>query len=198
MKIKHGTVSEQGLVFWSYDSDGRERWFDPARYLFMKNRAAESQFRRYHQNPEVWRAKSRAGATKIGPKQRAETYKRWSSANKDKIRDRRLKRTYGISSVDYDRMLEAQGGKCAICGTDKGAVRKKTGSGYALYVDHCHATGVVRGLLCSNCNVAIGKLKDDPSLLTKAAEYVSAHKGSQNNYTAPAQMGEMQTQGVTQ
>lgn len=83
-----------------------------------------------------------------------------------KSKDDKLKRTYGISYQEYLTMLEAQGGCCAICGTDDTGKRK------AFAVDHCHETGNVRGLLCSNCNTGIGNLRDDIGLLERAIEYL--------------------------
>ena len=65
---------------------------------------------------------------------------------------------------DYDRMLEEQDGGCHICG--------KKPEGRALDIDHDHATGKVRGLLCSNHNRALGLLGDDISLMLKSVEYL--------------------------
>ncbi len=65
---------------------------------------------------------------------------------------------------DYDRMLEEQDGGCHICG--------KKPEGRALDIDHDHATGKVRGLLCSNHNRALGLLGDDVSLMLKSVEYL--------------------------
>lgn len=81
-----------------------------------------------------------------------------------------LKRTYGITYDDYQRMLEDQGYVCAICG-EEGFVMKSTHK-LKLVVDHCHTTGRVRGLLCHNCNRALGLLKDAPERLLKAVEYL--------------------------
>ena len=78
-----------------------------------------------------------------------------------------LKQKFGITPADYDAMLKAQGGTCAICGTlDPGR-----GSPY-FHVDHCHATNVVRGLLCNSCNIALGHFKDDVQRLAAAIEYL--------------------------
>lgn len=74
-------------------------------------------------------------------------------------------KTYGITLQEYETLLEAQGGVCAICG-------KECVTFENLAVDHDHATGAVRGLLCNNCNHGIGKFKDDPALLKAAADYV--------------------------
>ncbi len=77
-----------------------------------------------------------------------------------------LKRTFGISIHDYDEMFERQNGKCAICGSDKG------GMGRSLAVDHCHATGKVRGLLCQQCNKGLGHFRDSTVLLESAIKYL--------------------------
>lgn len=82
----------------------------------------------------------------------------WRNAN--------LKAKYGITAAQYDQMLEAQGHGCAICG------RRECKSGKALAVDHSHVTGKVRGLLCGDCNKALGLLADSPELLKRAARYL--------------------------
>ena len=85
-----------------------------------------------------------------------------------KIRSQRIKRLYGITLDDYNRMLKIQNNRCAICnGTATGNRRWKN-----LSVDHCHATGKVRGLLCHDCNTGIGKMKDDVEILDKAIAYL--------------------------
>jgi hypothetical protein len=82
-------------------------------------------------------------------------------------RNHLLKNKYGITSDDYDRMLEEQGGRCAICGTDK-----PQGMHRRLNVDHDHKTGVVRGLVCYECNVGLGKFRDDTDVLRNAIRYL--------------------------
>lgn len=71
----------------------------------------------------------------------------------------------------YDAMLAAQGGVCAICGRPE-TRPAPNGQPSRLHVDHNHSTGLVRGLLCNNCNQAIGKMGDDPDRLITAAEYL--------------------------
>jgi hypothetical protein len=78
----------------------------------------------------------------------------------------KLKRIYGISYSEYLTMLEAQNGCCAICGTNDTGKRK------AFAVDHNHTTGKVRGLLCGNCNLGIGNLKEDEGIMLRAMEYL--------------------------
>lgn len=66
----------------------------------------------------------------------------------------------------YDILLEQQDGCCAVCGIHISEIDR------SFDIDHCHKTKIVRGLLCNNCNVAIGRLKDSPELCYKAAEYL--------------------------
>lgn len=76
-------------------------------------------------------------------------------------RDNWFKRKYGISLDDYTQLLLAQGGGCALCG--------KTNK---LNLDHSHLSGVVRGILCSTCNMAIGNLGDSAEGLNRALQYL--------------------------
>lgn len=93
--------------------------------------------------------------------------KRRYQAVKVETRERHLVRKYGVTLADYDAMLERQGGKCAICQTTPETQR------YAVFhVDHCHATGVVRGLLCRGCNNVLGVINDDPEALARAIAYL--------------------------
>ena len=104
----------------------------------------------------------------------------WASLNPDKMREAvkrfsakggaragRLRSRYGLSHEHYDAMLAAQHMGCAICGAEQ------PGGRYAnFHVDHCHHTGKVRGLLCTNCNRGLGYFKDDSDRLVLAASYV--------------------------
>ena len=74
---------------------------------------------------------------------------------------------YGIELVDYERLANAQGGVCAICGVEIPLVWGAGGS-----VDHDHDTGDVRGILCSNCNAGLGMFGDDPEIIRSAAMYL--------------------------
>ncbi len=84
--------------------------------------------------------------------------------NPNRQKHNALKRKYGISYEDYLAMVLARKGLCEICGIEK-----------KLYVDHCHKTSKIRGLLCLNCNAGIGNLRDSISLLEKALNYLQKH-----------------------
>lgn len=73
---------------------------------------------------------------------------------------------YGIDLASYIKLKKRANGHCEICGIKS----------IKLGIDHCHSTGEVRGMLCFNCNTAIGKMGDDPSRLRKAAAYLKRHQ----------------------
>lgn len=89
------------------------------------------------------------------------------------VRNATLKKKYGITADEYDRMFSAQGNSCAICG------RSEHGGNGAFHVDHDHKTGKIRAILCQGCNTSLGHMNEDPSLLRKAATYLEEH-GHQN------------------
>jgi hypothetical protein len=74
---------------------------------------------------------------------------------------------YGITLEEYNRLLESQGGGCAICGR-----KVNIDSKFSLHVDHDHDTGKIRGILCSSCNLGIGKFDHDCSRLKNAIKYL--------------------------
>jgi len=88
----------------------------------------------------------------------------------DSVSDRYYQRTYGISLDEYNRLLEEQNHQCAIC-KQSGFVMKEEHKA-KLMVDHCHQSGRVRGLLCHNCNRALGLLQDSRQNLLNAVEYL--------------------------
>jgi cell fate (sporulation/competence/biofilm development) regulator YlbF (YheA/YmcA/DUF963 family) len=105
--------------------------------------------------------------------------KAYRQTEKYKINQRRytLKRCFGITVYEYEEMYKSQNGKCNICGKEETSYDKKQGVLRRLSVDHDHKTGKVRGLLCSNCNLAIGKMNEDISILKSAIEYLEKYNG---------------------
>ena len=83
-----------------------------------------------------------------------------------KKRERYLEKNFGINIKDYEQMLVSQEYRCAICGKHQSELEK------AFDIDHNHNTGKVRGLLCNQCNQALGLLKDSSELFVKALKYL--------------------------
>lgn len=87
------------------------------------------------------------------------------------LQNRYFLRVYGISVDKYEEMFTEQVGLCKICETE-GFVMDATRHKMKLVVDHCHKTGVVRGLLCHNCNRGLGLLQDSTKALQNAISYL--------------------------
>ena len=110
------------------------------------------------------------------PKAPSEHYCSEGCKNKG-LQDRYFRRTYGIGVEDYETMHNDQKGLCKICQTE-GFVMDDKRHKMKLVVDHCHKTGVVRGLLCHNCNRALGLLQDSVSILENAITYLKVQRPS--------------------
>ncbi len=119
---------------------------------------------RFHKNPK--------GTTKDGLQSYCkDCNKACRHKYKATTRNWHLQSTYGISLEQYNELLDAQGGGCAICGLAETNMTRST-TANPLSVDHCHESGAVRGLLCNLCNTALGKFKDDTALLEAAVDYL--------------------------
>lgn len=116
----------------------------------------------YAKNKAKVLARNKAWAQK-NPEVGTRLSREWRHRNPDKTRDARMKYKYGLSLVEYNLLLETQKGVCAIC--------FKTGF-RRLSVDHHHATGKVRGLLCDSCNVALGLLGEDQFRIEQILTYL--------------------------
>jgi hypothetical protein len=90
----------------------------------------------------------------------------WSESKREAHRKAALITRYGISHDVYMALVEKQHGLCSICG------RPPSGKRLKLFIDHCHETNIVRGLLCQNCNSGLGHFRDTPQLLRLAAVYL--------------------------
>lgn len=96
----------------------------------------------------------------------------WRAGHRERVKEKRRKKKYGISGDQYREMLAEQGGGCAICGSRESGNSMRPD----LVVDHCHRTGRVRGLLCNHCNWILGRADDDPELLKKTARYLKKRR----------------------
>ncbi len=107
-----------------------------------------------------------------------ERVRKWNNENKDKrveysrrFRQKNPKRLdylykYKLTEEAYLELLYSQKEVCAGCETPQSELKRK------LFVDHCHKTGIVRGLLCDFCNRALGDVKDNPAVLRTLANYL--------------------------
>lgn len=111
-------------------------------------RAADKRYRERHPGR---RAEIQALHRKRNPGSQATAMRKW-----------KLHSTYGLSLAEFNALLEQQDRLCGIC---RLAMEK-------VAIDHDHTTGVVRGLLCNNCNVGLGMFNDDSARLLRAMEYL--------------------------
>lgn len=93
-----------------------------------------------------------------------------STDNPEYNSNAQIKYKYGITIEDYNKILVKQEERCAICGRHQCNFDKK------LHIDHDHKTGKIRGLLCYNCNHAIGKFFDNTEYLQNAINYLNNNK----------------------
>lgn len=92
--------------------------------------------------------------------------------HKDRQRFVRLKKVYGLTESQFLSLHAQQGGRCKIC------LKHESDMAHGLHVDHCHETGLVRGLLCFNCNRGLGSFKDDLQSLRAAIRYLGGSDAS--------------------
>lgn len=125
--------------------------------------------KKYHSIPEN---KEKARAKRISyceiNKERMSLYwKNRYKENKELVASVSLKKLYGITQDDYNRMYNEQDGKCYICYRHQSKLKR------ALSVDHCHRTNKVRKLLCDKCNTALGLCQENSTILTNLIKYLS-------------------------
>lgn len=135
-----------------------------------KDPEAAREYRRQYRaaNREKKRAQSLRHYYKyheLHKKNARDRYHASGEAARERRRNSLLKSRRGITVAERGNMLNAQGNVCVICGTD-------TPSGKGWNVDHCHDTGAIRGILCPKCNMAIGLLGHDPTILQAAIDYL--------------------------
>lgn len=133
----------------------RERILQQKRDSWYRNHEVNLEKLRQRQDDPEFKAKARA------------RYRKWRAQNPRGQRAWWLNYYYSMSIDEWDERLIAQSGRCAICG-----------HAADLVVDHCHATKMVRALLCPTCNSGLGHFKDDPVALRAAAEYVEKYRPS--------------------
>lgn len=110
----------------------------------------------------------RQGGEKFCSKKCYFDYKRENSGNKKALNSKhQRKNKYGITQEEYLNLYNIHNSSCAICGINEDQLPNKK-----LFLDHCHKTNIIRGLLCSKCNSALGMVDDNIEVLKKATAYL--------------------------
>lgn len=139
---------------------------------------------KYIENAANWKKENRErinAQVREDVKNNPDKHKKWRSDHYARHRDRISLNSSliqrGIDKDFYEKMLKEQNNKCAICNQEETRMARDGKTITRLCIDHDHDTNAVRSLLCHDCNSGLGKFKDLPELLLKAADYLIAHKG---------------------
>ena len=101
----------------------------------------------------------------------------WEAQSRDKAfrghKNSSLKKRYGITIDQYESLLAQRDGVCWICSRPQTSKPHNAKHPNSLYVDHSHSSGLIRGLLCLNCNLGVGAFKDDAERIEQAVQYLA-------------------------
>lgn len=118
-----------------------------------------SEYNRRHAKPGESAKRGRAWREKHPDRKRE-----YELAHQRERRESHLLKRYGLTADDFDKLLASQGGGCGACGNSKPRGQ--------WHVDHCHATGTIRGILCVACNTLLGKLEKNPRRVQSLYDYL--------------------------
>ena len=152
-----------------YYEKNRERWLAYRKEYYENNK---EQIAAYNKEQVFARQKEYNKKYYANNKEKNNiSCKEWYQNNKETLKVFRRFNKYGISSAEYDNMLEEQDNKCKICLTSFADITLKNGRTSA-HIDHCHTTNKIRGLLCNYCNSGLGFFKDNTETLANAIVYL--------------------------
>lgn len=100
--------------------------------------------------------------------------KKYRDENPEKIRDTKLRQAYGVGVEYFEAKLKEQGGVCAGCKENVKVIWR--GKEVRMALDHHHATGAPRGVLCIRCNRGLGLLQENPEVMINLIEYINKYK----------------------
>ncbi len=125
----------------------------------------------YRSNPDVVkRERARNNQyNKNNPDVIKRAKKKWENNNPEGFKRYNLLCKYGLTLEKYNEILASQNECCAICKEHQSKQKK------SLYVDHCHVSGKIRGLLCYQCNIVLGHFRDSPIILQFCMDYLKHH-----------------------
>lgn len=180
---KHGELSEQDI----YKEKNKKSLsgYQLRCHLCKIDKDRKWKFNHREQHIEAstkWKKQNREKVniqTREDRKKNPEKYRKWTKEYRDRVGDWRITQDiisyFGLTLEQYNKLFEDHDNLCGICKNPETRKSRTPGKICRLSVDHCHITGKIRGLLCGACNTAIGKFKDDISLMEKAIEYLKKH-----------------------
>jgi hypothetical protein len=174
MKRKHGIViAKEWMDFWTFVKDVGERPSEKHKFKVINESEVV-----YKDNYEWATGQCQQRESETDEEFRIRYLKHWRKHNRRYTKELELKKHYEITLDEYHDLIESQNNVCAICGKPE-FVKDQHGKLRSLAVDHDHATGEIRGLLCTNCNKGIGHLQDSITILTAAINYLKNHASSE-------------------
>lgn len=171
--FKPGDTREDGRIFHKYKMHGGPRSNGYYGEQWLTSEALAKERERASQYLKTWAMKNKE-SEKLKKKLKYH-------ANPDKYASSTMKATYGITLEQYRSILKSQHNVCVVCRNGEVAV-DKNGKTRRLAIDHCHSTGIIRGLLCSQCNTALGLMKDNAENIRRLAFYSEV---ANTGYTSP-------------
>jgi hypothetical protein len=154
----------------AYQSANRDRRAEYMRRYFAINKDKWERTEEENRRRNELRRARYAESESVRIESRRKT-REWQLANPEKRKRQRL-RTYGITLEQFNAIMARQGGRCAICGYSD-----RSNAKVFPFVDHCHGSGSVRGILCANCNNGLGHFHDSIEKLTAAIAYLKTSTG---------------------
>lgn len=167
---RHHTLAEEWKDFWIFVKDVGEKPSKNHKFLVIDGNKLV-----YKDNYEWSIGLVQQRESESDTDFRYRYQKHWRKRNEIRGQNAKLKKHYGMTIDDYENLYDTQNGICMICGKPE-FVKDQNGRLRKLAVDHCHTTGKIRGLLCTNCNKGLGHFKDSPELLKSAVNYLDKHK----------------------
>jgi hypothetical protein len=151
------------------NKDGLTGWCKKCQSIFDRAKYAKNK-EKNREKARLWYKNNKQRGKAISARWRKNNNKKY----REVLRNTRYKSKYGITLDDYNAMYAKQNGLCYICGKPETVLLD--GKVRWLAVDHNHATGEVRKLLCGKCNYVIGMAVDDTDILTKMIDYLKESK----------------------
>lgn len=159
------TYAAKGLCRPCYRREHRKKHID--RYIEVERAYVKRNIEKVRECNKLAARKKRAENRDEYRKKQREYYAKNADKRRTQASDWFLRNKYGLTREAYEVMKSAQDGVCAICS-------RTCKTGRELAVDHCHATGRIRGLLCSKCNRGLGIFEDSREFLERAIAYLGA------------------------
>ena len=141
---------------------------DPIKRKEYARQYTQKNKKRHNENNANWRKNNPEATSRYQKEYR----KKYSEIIKIKKRDYVLRKTYGLSTEEYNKIFEKQNGKCAICNKHQSELSRP------LNVDHCHNTNKIRDLLCDRCNLTVGYVEN--CNIDDILNYIKKHKEKLN------------------